>query len=478
MRSGRHFRFDATPVDWTRSVSAFAGPRYLAIVKAIENALGNGSLKPGDRLPAQRDLAGQLSINIGTVTRAYAVMRETGVISGEVGRGTFINKLDLADGPRSLWDRATPRPFIDLSHSFPDDAPIHPAISEILNAWTAQTDVAALLARQVDTGLLSHRRTGAGWLARFGLDCGADDVMITCGSQHGLMLAMAALSRPGDIIMTEELAFYGLKSAASMMGRSLMGIRMDEQGLTPDHLEIICRRTGAKVLFCTPTLHNPTTSIMPLQRREEVLQVCRRHDVMIVEDDVWNFLLDLPAVPFAVLDPERTVYITSFSKIIGPGVRIGLLRMPRQARHSVGVALRATTLMASPLIAECVMRLLASPSIDQVVDAIRSEARARQKIITAALPANCLVTKPEAFFARLKLTNGWSADSFARAAHHEGVGVTPFNVFEVASLNHSDSVRISLNAAPNRSALEHALSVLRTILTDETPSDLGQNLGP
>src|SRR5580698_10607476 len=102
-------QFIAMPSDWTRSISSTPGPRYLAIVKAIELALANGSLKPGDRLPPQRDLASQLSINIGTVSRAYAMMQDSGLISGVVGRGTFINRVEVADGPRSLWEHSTPR---------------------------------------------------------------------------------------------------------------------------------------------------------------------------------------------------------------------------------------------------------------------------------------------------------------------------------------------------------------------------------
>lgn len=455
--------------DWTRPIRSIAGPRYLAIVKAIELALDDGSLKPGDRLPPQRDLAERLSINVGTVSRAYAIMQDNGLLSGEVGRGTFINRVEKADGPRSLWDHSTPQPFIDLSHSFPDAAPIHPAVAEILQVWATEMDVASLLARQIDAGLPRHRAVGARWLKRFGIECSSDDLMITCGSQHGLVLAMAALSRPGDVIMTEELAFYGLRSAASMMGRSLVGVRMDLEGLTPDYLDIVCRRTGAKLLFCAPTLHNPTTATMSLERRQEVLEVCRRHDVMIVEDDVWNFLLDSPCVPFAVLDPQRTVYITSFSKIIGPGLRVGLLRMPHRALHAMGVALRATTLMASPLNAEQVARLLLSASIDRVVDAVRQEARARQKIVAASLPAQNVITKPEAYYAWLKLTPRWSADAFVRAAENLGIGVTPFSVFEVSSLNHSDAVRICINGAADKPSLERALMKLRSLLAGGPP---------
>lgn len=92
-------------------------------------------------------------------------------------------------------------------------------------------DVGPLLARQTDAGLVDHRAAGNRWLARFGLDCSADDVMMTCGGQHGLLLALAALSQPGDVVLIEELVFYGLRSAAGMMGRSLIGVRMDREGI-------------------------------------------------------------------------------------------------------------------------------------------------------------------------------------------------------------------------------------------------------
>lgn len=468
----------ASAPDWVRSIAAVSGPRYLAIVRAVELALSSGNLKSGDRLPPQRDLAKHLSVNIGTVTKAYATMHDRGLVASRVGRGTYINVAEKDDGPRSLWDHSAPRHFIDLSHSFPDNAPIHPAAAEIVREWTSDVDIPALLARQIDAGLLHHRKAGAQWMAAFGIQCTAEDVMVTCGGQHGMVLAMAALSRPGDIVLTEELAFYGLKSAANMMGRSLVGVRMDEEGLAPDYLDIVYRRTGAKVLFCTPTLHNPTTAIMSLDRRKEILEVCKRHDIMIVEDDVWNFILDIPSVPFAVLDPERCVYITTLSKVLGPGLRIGYLRMPRRALHALGVALRATTLMASPMNAEHATRLIQSSSIDRIIQAVRLEARARQEIVAATLPAENLITKPEAFYSWLKLTNGWSADAYVRMAENRGVGTTPFTVFEVTSLNHTDAVRICLNGAPDRASLEQALKCLRVLLMEGPPRGRGRSMSP
>ncbi|MBE7196974.1 MAG: PLP-dependent aminotransferase family protein [Parafilimonas terrae] len=460
-------------VPWEAAVGAISGPRYRAIVQAVEIAIEAGRLRPGDRLPPQRELARRLGVNLGTVGQAYATMQESGLVSGEVGRGTFITAPERADGPRSLWDHTAPATFVDLSHNFPDRAPLHPAVADIVREAAAAMDLGPLLARQIDAGLPVHRQAASAWLGRFGLHRSADDMMITCGGQHGLALAMAALTQPGDSVLTEELTFYGLRSAAGVMGRTLLGVRMDRHGLMPEYLDLACRRTGTKVLFCTPTLHNPTTATMPAERRREILAVARTHDLMIVEDDVWGFMPEVPELPFAALDPERAVYVTSLSKIVGPGLRIGMICMPRHAAHALGVALRATTLMASPMTAEWAARLVASPIMNGVIGSMRREIAARQSIVAACLPERSLITRPDSFNVWMKLTNGWSSEAFTRAAEAAGVGVTPCSMFEVGIRNRSDAVRICLNGAPDQAALTWALHRLSATLTRPSLESMG-----
>ncbi len=275
-------------------------------------------------------------------------------------------------------------------------------------------------------------------------------MLVTCGGQHGLLLALMALTHPGDAVLAEELSFYGLRSAAGMLGRSLVGVRMDRDGVVPDYLDVVCRRTGAKVLFCTPTLHNPTTATMPAERRREVADICARHDVLIVEDDVYGFLPDPPLRPLAAFAPDRVVHISSLSKLAGPGLRIGFMRVPQHLVDAFGIALRATTLMASPFNAEWAARLLASPQLDRMVAEMRAETQARQALVAAIMPGQAVMSDPNAYYFCLKLRNGWSAEGFARAAEAAGVGVTPLGLFEVSSLHQSDTVRVCVNAAPDR----------------------------
>jgi DNA-binding transcriptional MocR family regulator len=456
--------------EWTHAVERTAGARYLAIVGAVEIALRTGALRPGDRLPPQRDLAAWLSLNIGTVSRAYAEMQRLGLVRGEVGRGTFLNHVQDPDGPPSLREPVPRQTFIDLSHNFPAHAMHHPALALIRPELDGAVDLGALLASQVDVGVHRHRAIAARWLGRFGIEAEADEVLVTCGGQHGLLLSLMALTHPGDVVLAEELSFYGLKSAAGMLGRSLVGVRMDREGIVPEYLDVVCRRTGAKVLVCTPTLHNPTTATMSDERRREVAEVCARHDVLIVEDDVYGFLPDPILKPLAASAPDRVVHISSLSKLAGPGLRVGFLRVPRHLVYAFGIALRATTLMASPFNAEWATRLLESQQIDQIVAAMRAETQARQALVAGLLPRQAVLTQANAYYFCLKLGNGWSAEAYTRAAEEAGVGVTPISLFEVSSLHQSDTVRVCVNAAPDQEALRAALEKLAGLLEAGAPS--------
>ncbi|MDP4006338.1 PLP-dependent aminotransferase family protein [Methylobacterium sp. NEAU K] len=369
------------------------------------------------------------------------------------------------DGPSSLREQIPRQTFIDLSHNFPAHAMRHPALELIRAEFDGALDIGTLLASQVDIGLHAHRVIAARWLGRFGIEAETDDLLITCGGQHALLLALMALTRPGDAVLAEELAFYGLKSAAGMLGRSLVGVRMDREGVVPEYLDVVCRRTGAKVLVCTPTLHNPTTATMSDERRRQVAEVCARHDVLIVEDDVYGFLGDPPLRPLAALAPDRVVHISSLSKLAGPGLRIGFMRVPRHLVYAFGIAMRASTLMASPFNAEWATRLLASPQVDRIVAEMRAETQARQALVAALLPAHAVMAHPNAYYFCLKLRNGWSAEAYTQAAEVIGVGVTPLSLFEVSSTHQSDTVRVCVNAAPDRETLREALEKL-TILLD------------
>lgn len=452
-------------------IASRRGARYLAIAAEVEKALDDGRLHVGDRLPPHRDLADYLNLNLSTVSRAYAEMRARGLIDGVVGRGTFIAN-SRPDAPPSIWERTLDSDFIDLSHNFPRQSKGHASIVAILHEMEASFDVSRLMAHQVDLGLPEHRDAGAKWLERMGVKALPDEVIVTSGGQHGILMAIAALTHPTEPLMVEELTFYGAKSAANILGRRVASVRMDADGIIPSDLERVCVETGAKVLYCMPTLHNPRTITMPLARRMEVAEVCRRNDIAIIEDDAYSFLLDEVHPPLCSLAPERTTYISTLSKCVGPGLRIGFVRAPRECLLPLGLALRASTLMATPITAEIARRLIDGGTIQEVIDDRRLEAKVRQAIAFNLLPDALTSGHPNGFHIWLQLTNGWHAEEFSREAKLRGVGVAPASLFVVGDNVRANAVRLCTSAAADQDVLKVAFGILSRQLSEHPPISL------
>lgn len=451
--------------DWINEVAKLPGPRYLAIADTVQRAIDRGILVPGDQLPPHRTLAQQLATDVSTVSRAYAEMKRRGLVSGEVGRGSFVCNRK-PDAPASLWQDMASERFIDLSHNFPASAPANPEIEEIANELRRHFDLASLMSFQTNAGLLSHRAEVCRWLGEFGVDAEAADVILTAGAQHGLMLAFQATTQPGNVVLCERHTYYGALSVCNFLGRSLNSVEMDAEGLLPDALDAACRATGAKVLYCMPTLHNPTTALMSPSRRAEIAAVCRRHDMTILEDDVYGFLLE-PRIPALwSYAPERTVYISSLSKIIGPGLRFGFIRAPRHILPHLGTALRATTLMAPALMAELAARLLRNGAMLRMGQARKRQVQARQAAAATVLPAGLAQRHPGAFHVWLNIGTQWHADAFAAAARERGVGVAAGGLFAADAARDVNAVRVCVSAAKDEATVVQAMQTLVTLIKD------------
>ena len=182
-------------------------------------------------------------------------------------------------------------------------------------------------------------------MARHQLTVSADRVLITAGAQHAMELTFATITRRGDLVLTEELTYSGMKALADHLGFHVRGLPMDADGLRPDAFEAACR-SGASALYTMPTMQNPTGIIMSLARRQEIAALAERYGVAIVEDDSYGLYAD--ATPtLASLAPQQSYFISSVSKSIVPGVRIGYLHVPDGMADRVNAAIFASTAMAA-----------------------------------------------------------------------------------------------------------------------------------
>jgi DNA-binding transcriptional MocR family regulator len=448
---------------WSPHLPAGTEPKYQALLDALHRDIENGSLAPGTRLPTQRQLATRLGIAIGTVSRAYAIAERRGIVSGEVGRGTFVR----AREPRiqeSAEDGENPE-LIDLSRGRLVRDPRDPALSLRLEKLSKRDDLNQLVdVYQPAAGMARHRAAGAAWLRRVGLEVDPGRVVITSGAQHGAATVLAAIAGPGDLVLTEEVTYSGITAIAGLLHLHLRGMPMDEHGLKPDAFEAVCRSSSPRALFCMPTLQNPTSRTMPLARRREIAAIAQAHDVAVLEDDVNGFVPADPLPPLAALAPAHTYYITGTSKSLAPGLRIGYVVPPAHRVERVTAAIQATSWFTAPLLAEVVTNWIESGEADAMAGWKRREIAARYALALEILNPWLPAREPVSFHIWVPLPEPWRTETFVAQARSRGVLVNPSEEFTVGRESAPHAIRVCLGATVSRTRLEDGLRRLAGLL--------------
>jgi DNA-binding transcriptional MocR family regulator len=451
---------------WTPELDP-AGPSYLAITRALEADVRSGRLAEGARLPTHRALARALGVNVGTVSRAYAEAQRRGLLAGEVGRGTFVKR----GGRRTLTPHQGAVGLVDLSVNVPLEAP-GPDLRAALRALADRPDLDAITHYREPAGSARARAAGALWLRHHGVSAGAEDVVVVNGSQHGILVALAALAGPGECVLAEALAYPGFRAAARLLGLRVRGVPMDEHGLLPAALEAACA-DRPRLLYCTPALQNPTTAVLPAARRAELVAIARAHDLAIVVDDVQAPMLGGAAPSLASLAPERVVTIAGLSKLLVPGLRTAFVAGPRERTARLAEIVWSSTWMASPLGAELAAGWIEEGTAERVAAERAEEMKVRERLARRILGGG-LRSQPGSYHVWLELPEGYTAAATADRLLREGVAVTPAEAFLAAPGAAPEAIRISLSAPREIAALGGALEKIAAALDslESAPNDV------
>ncbi|MCB1759087.1 MAG: PLP-dependent aminotransferase family protein [Gammaproteobacteria bacterium] len=449
---------------WLPELTEWRGAKYKGIAEAISRDIQQGRLNPDQKLPTHRALADALGVTTGTVTRAYAEAERRGLVYAVVGSGTFVRGAE-AGGREWRFTEEQPEGLIELHLNRPlktDRADLFARAMRALATHPAQIN--QLLDYQPDIGVEAHRRAICDWLARDGWRPEAEQVVISNGGQHALLVALMALTRAGDTVLAEALTYPGFTAAARQLKLQVRSVAMDGEGILPESLESVCRQTAPRVLFCTPSLQNPTTATMSPARRKAVLEICRRHELIVIEDEVSVGLAEGLPLPLAAFAPERTLLIGSFSKSLAAGVRVGYLVAPVRLQSRLGAAVRASCWMVSPLMVALVCEWIRDGSAQRLLAAQREEIAARMRIALQRLRNFTLSSQPGGLHLWLQLPEPWREDEFVTAAQARGVMVLGASSFCVGRGAVPHAVRISVSAAGNRQQLVKGLDLLLELL--------------
>ncbi len=437
--------------------------QYKAIVDQLAEQIRDGLLAPGTRLPTHRELAATYGMATGTATRVYAELQAMGLVSGETGRGSFVRepRLPLEQG---LDHRHMADGVVDMNFN----ACVLPGQVELLRdglkRLAGSGDLDAILRYQPHAGRVHERALVAQHLARQGVRVPPEQVAIVSGAQHGLAVAALALLHPGDVVAVDALTYPGFKVVAQACGLELAPLPVTRYGTDLKALQVLCHKRKVRAVYAIPTMHNPLGCMMGLQARKDLVALARAHDLLLIEDAAYAFLLEQAPPPLFALAPERCVHVSGLSKSVATGLRFGYVAAPADCTARIERSIRATTWNTPALMTALACAWLQDGTVLRLEHEHREDARQRQQLVGEALHGFKMQRHPNAYFVWLPLEDGVRADQVVLTLAKAGIAASTAEPFATSS-QAPHALRLALATVP-MDTLKATLLRVRKVLAN------------
>lgn len=435
------------------------GPVYQQLCDAIILLIETKKLTDGDQLPPHRYIAQFLDINVSTVTRAIKLLQQRGHVESRVGKGSFICP------PRSRSPRSgvvETEGVCDLSINRPaTDEYLH-ALERLLPMLPQHSHFKMIQDYHLPEGDERARRAFARWLSPSLGHQDENRLVIVNGCQHGMSVIVDTIAQAGDVILTDQITFHGFISLCAAKSIRLKAVETDQAGMVPEAFREACIHNRPKAVFLMPNNHNPTTVTLSARRRIALADIAREYGVYIIEDDVCGPLMENAPPTIISTHPDITFYVTSLSKCVAAGTRLGVVSAPPAYVARLSGMLRLNCWSTNSLMNFIAATMMEQGTLDKIVAAERKELKARNKILSEILAVSQIPREKTSPFAWIELPEPWRCASFVKSAEQAGVGVLTGEVFTFSQTS-LHAVRINLNAARSGEDLRKALTILQTL---------------
>jgi DNA-binding transcriptional MocR family regulator len=463
--------------NWLPTLDTGTGPLYVRIADEAESAIKSGRLPHGAKLPPQRDLAYDVGVTIGTISRAYALLRERGLVTGEVGRGTYVQASDAS---------GTISPRDPVSINYGGTRAITPPPGKLRFDTTAAIDVGqaetvgrimAEIAAAHPGEISSYTRTlsadwleaGRQWLSSGDWMPGAEQILPQLGVHAGVNAVIAAVSGAGDRIVCEHLTYSQVSRSANLMGRQITLVDSDQDGILPEDFERVCAREHPKAAFIMTSGQNPTLATIPLSRRKDIVDIARKYNVWLIEDYLYGGMIGDRIPLLAELAPDRTFLLNGLSKSVAAGVRGGWVACPPHMSQRVRVTQKMVSGGLPFLLAELSARLVLSGAAGEIRDRVLTEIGGREEVVRELFAGKEFRSHPRLPFFWLKLPEPWMSGTFKQAVSDADVLIDDEDEFKPArSSRVYHHVRVGFSEGRDRAISVEGLKTVRRIL-DQSP---------
>jgi DNA-binding transcriptional MocR family regulator len=435
--------------------------KFGKIAQIIEKRIDKGEYTLNSQLPTHRDLADELGTTPVTIAKAYKLLVEKGRVESFVGKGTFVCK-------KSNLNLAIQAPEDDKDFNF---SILQPCLYQNLEVLRRAYEYAShqltsdLIGYVEHSGHKVHRQSGVTWAKNYGLEGGSvDNTLLTNGAQHALFLLVNALTQPGDTIAVESLTYPGIMAVASLTGRHIVAVPIDNEGMNPQALENVIAESNPSLVIIVPSHQNPTGITMPESRRRQIAEIINRTNRWLVEDDIYGFLNENVIPAICNFAPSKTFHISSLSKVISPAMRCGYVKAPESQIGLLNAHIRTNTWLSSPMNYIAASHLVDTGQAFELADSQRRIAAERQSMARKIFPE--LPSHLTGYHIWLPLPDRWKSDKLMLEAKHKNLLISGGSYFDVSG-KESDHVRLSLMSLNSEEKLIEGLSMLKELINSD-----------
>lgn len=439
--------FENYPLSWKPRLSGEGKVKYLELASKLEDDILSKRLKPGTMLPPQRELADYLDINFTTVTRAYDVCREKGLIYGIVGRGTFVAS-EVETNRKDVYE-------LGVVESFPEVGTKE--IIEATKRVLQRGDAERLFSYAEREGRPRAKEAALKWLKREGVTPDSNDVAIFPGTQSALSVILLSLFQSGDKIAVDEFSYANFLKLAQLAHIKLVPIKGDKDGMLPSALKSAAEKEKLKGVYLMPTKANPTGITMPTKRRESIAAILRRFGILVIEDSGAVFPEELEEKSFWSLLPELTLHLAPAARFLASGLRIAFVTFPGDQSAKLLSGLHHLAIKASSLDAEILAELILSGAADKILTLKKAKLKAANKIFSKLFDL-----EGEGFFRTLPYPKTKAkGDEIERKFLEAGVRLCHSDRFALRRETSESFLRISISSISDLRKLESALKLVK-----------------
>jgi DNA-binding transcriptional MocR family regulator len=455
--------FDGYPMTWKPDKTQLTTPLYLSIANLLEYDIINGYLAPNTKLPPQRELADYLDINLSTITRAFKICELKGLIYATTGKGTFVSP--NAGATISIADSKTEKSYIEMGIIKPFDQ-TNSIVAETVKSILSKGYVEKLLDYGHPLGTPYHKLSAKKWLQKYNIDANIENIAITSGAQNSLAVTLISLFQSGDKIAVDMYTYPNFIELANVLNIQLIPIKGDLLGMKPEELDAQCKLNNIQGVYLMPSCNNPTGILMNMERKQELAEVIKKNNLILIEDDIYYFLAPQSYLPITSFVPEQSIYINSISKSLCSGIRVAFIVYPEKYSANITRGIYNINIKTSALNAEVIAEMINTGMADKIVEDKISVSKERNQIYKKYFKIENPNENPVSFFHWLPLKQKFNANQFEKDALAQGIHIYHSDRFLVGNYEGQQFLRVSLSSSADSSELEKGLCILKNILSE------------